>query len=94
MPVDHHPSQGRDRGVIGGRQPFSGCPCQRHPTPHVGDRDRTVVAERVGVVGYLVVALVALTAPLLMRRPELARRIFEPCALVGALAGLVGGALR
>ena len=56
--------------------------------------ERSAVLERVGVVGYLVVALVALTAPLLMRRPELARRVFDPCALVGALAGLVGGALR
>ncbi len=56
--------------------------------------ERSVVLERIGVVGYLVVALVALTAPLLTRRPELARRAFEPCALVGALAGLVCGALR
>lgn len=56
--------------------------------------ERSVVLERVGVVGYLVVALVALTAPLLMRRPELARRAFEVCALVGALAGLIGGSLH
>lgn len=56
--------------------------------------ERSVVLEHIGIVGYLVVALVVLTAPVLMRRVALARGAFEPCVLVGVVAGIAGGALR
>lgn len=56
--------------------------------------ERSVLAGRVGVTGYVVCALVALAAPWLSRRPALAARAFDVGVVISLVAALSAGALR